>query len=410
MANYEVLGDLLRRANVSAPDLLFADAAATLSQVGCRHLALFMVDYEQETLRQVTLAAELRRDVVADVNISGTMAGRSFQLQQVLTAETEAGWTVWAPVRERAERIGVLEIGFDDLPDGAIGLRDDLGRLLGHLIRTANQYTDALELSRRRQPMSLAAEVQWHLLLPPLAFCAPDVSVAGILEPAYDVAGDAFDYSLNGDTLTFALLDAMGHGLTSSLASALSLTGLRYGRLRGMDLVDIARQIDEALISQFHGETFVTGHLASLDTATGQLTWINAGHPDPLLIRGSTIVAEAHAEPCLPLGLGIEISEVGRLRLEPHDRLLFYSDGVTEARPTGGTQFGIQRLRERVERHLADRLIPAELIRRIVKEVIGHRGGPLADDATLIMIEWLPDNQADAAASPPNGRGLEEAR
>jgi Stage II sporulation protein E (SpoIIE) len=400
MAQYEVLGDLLRRANVSAPDLLFADAAASLSQVGCRHLTLYVVDYEQEKLRRVTLAAELHGDAAGEVNVAGTMAGRSFQLQEVLTSQTGAGWTVWVPVRERAERIGVLEIGFDELPDDVLGLCEDVGRLLGHLIRTADQYTDAFELCRRRRPMSLAAEVQWHLLLPPLAFCAPDVAVAGILEPAYDVAGDAFDYSLNGDTLTFAMLDAMGHGLTSSLASALSLSGLRYGRIRGMGLVDIAHQIDEALVSQFQGETFVTGHLASLDTATGQFSWVNAGHPDPLLIRGSTIIAEAHAEPCLPLGLGIDITEVGKMRLEPHDRLLFYSDGVTEARPKGGAQYGIQRLRERVERHLADRLIPAELIRRIVKEVIDHRGGALADDATLIMIEWQPENDAGATLAP----------
>jgi serine phosphatase RsbU (regulator of sigma subunit) len=242
--------------------------------------------------------------------------------------------------------------------------------------------------------MSLAAEVQWHLLLPPLTFRSPDVALAGILEPAYHVAGDAFDYSLNGDTFTFALLDAMGHGLTSSLASALSLTALRYGRLRGLDLPAIAHEIDEALIGQFDRATFVTGHLARLDTATGELTWINAGHPDPLLVRGSTVIAEAHATPCFPLGLGIEIMEVGRLRLEPHDRVVFYSDGIIEARPSGGIQFGIDRLRARLERHLADDLIPAELIRRIVKEVISHRGGPLADDATLIMIEWLPENGA----------------
>ncbi|MDQ6615369.1 MAG: serine/threonine-protein phosphatase [Actinomycetota bacterium] len=394
MAKYEVLSDLLRRANLSAPDLLVADVAASLGQAGCRHLVLYLVDYEQEALRRVALAADMLSEGPGEVKIAGTMAGRAFQLQEVVTAKTDNGWSTWSPVRERAERIGVLEMGFDRLPADAVQLCEDLGRLLGHLVRTANQYTDALELCRRRQPMNLAAEVQWHLLLPPLTFRSPDVALAGVLEPAYDVGGDAFDYSLNGDTLTFGVLDAMGHGLTSSLASALSLTGLRYGRLRGMDLADTAHLIDEALIGQFHGETFVTGHLVRLDTATGQLTWVNAGHPDPLLIRGSTVVAEAHAEPCLPLGLGIDIEEIGRLRLEPGDRLLFYSDGVIEARPTGGTQFGIDYLRQRLERHLADRLIPAELIRRIVKEVIAHRGGPLADDATVIMIEWLPDNGA----------------
>jgi hypothetical protein len=394
MATSDVLGDLLRRANMSAPDLLFADTAASLAQFGCQHMALYVVDYEQETLRRIALAPELLTEAPGEVKILGTMAGRAFQLQEVVTAPTEGGWSIWTPVRERAERIGVLEAGFEGPREDATEICEHMGRLLGHLIRTADHYTDAFELCRRRRPMSLAAEVQWHLLLPPLAFRAPEVAVAGILEPAYDVAGDAFDYTLNGDNLSFAMLDAMGHGLTSSLASALCLTGLRYGRLRNMGLDEIAHQIDEALLSQFNGETFVTGHLVRLNTADGQVTWVNAGHPDPLVIRGSAIVGQAHAEPCLPLGLRINIAEVGRLRLEPGDRLLFYSDGVIEARPTGGEQFGLARLQERVERHLADRLIPAELIRRIVKEVIGHRGGPLADDASVVMIEWRPDNGA----------------
>ncbi|HEX3426523.1 MAG TPA: PP2C family protein-serine/threonine phosphatase [Acidimicrobiales bacterium] len=392
MASYPVLSELLRRANLSAPDLLVADVAGALSQAGCVELALYLVDYEQDVLRRVSLGTELLADGPAEVSVAGTMAGRSFQLQQVVTAQSERGWTAWSPIRERAERIGVLEVVFGQLPEDAVTLCEDVGRLVGHLVRTAHQYTDQLELTRRRQPMSLAAEVQWHLLLPPLAFQSPDVAVAGILEPAYDVAGDAFDYSLNGEDFTFAILDAMGHGLTSSLASALSLTGLRYGRLRGMTLEDIAREIDEALIGQFHGDQFVTGHLVRLDTATGAMQWINAGHPDPFLIRGTSVVAELHAEPCFPLGLGITISEVGNLRLEPGDRVLFYSDGVVEARPAGGMEYGVVRLRDRVERHLADNLIPAEIIRRIVKEVIVHRGGPLADDASLIMIEWLPDN------------------
>lgn len=389
-----MLSDLLRRANLSAPDLLVADIAASLSRAGCTHLVLYVVDYDQEVLRQLALAAELQAESPKEVNVVGTMAGRAFQRQEVVTTQTAAGWCAWAPVRERAERIGVLEMGFVRPPDDAVTLCEDLGRLVGHLVRTTDQYTDAIELGRRRQPMSLAAEIQWHLLLPPLSFRSPDVAVAGILEPAYEVGGDAFDYSLNGEILTFAILDAMGHGLASSLASTLSLAGLRYGRLRGMDLADMAHQIDEALISQFHGETFVTGHLVRLDTATGEVTWVNAGHPDPLLVRGATVVAEAHAEPCLPLGLGIDITETGQMRLEPGDRLLFYSDGVIEARPAGGAQYGLARLRERIERHLSDQIIPAEMIRRIVKEVVAHRGGPLVDDASLIVIEWLPDHGA----------------
>lgn len=390
MSRGDVIGELLRRANMSAPDLLVADIAAGLSDAGGHHLVLYLVDYEQESLRPLALASELWLEPPKDISIAGTMAGRAYQRQEVLSAETDRGWIVWSPIRERAERIGVLELGFRHLEADTLTLCEDLGRLVGHLVRTAAQYTDVIEQCRRRRRMNLAAEIQWDMLLPPLAFCAPQVAIAGILEPAYDVGGDAFDYSLNGDLLSFAMLDAMGHGLGSALASTLCLAGLRYGRFRDMDLSETAREIDDALISQFDGELFVTGHLVNLDTATGEFQWINAGHPDPLLVRGAAVVAEPHSAPCLPLGLGIDAPEVGRMRLEPGDRLLFYSDGVIEARPRSGEQFGIDRLRARVERHLSDRLIPAEIIRRIVKEVLAHRGDALQDDATMVIIEWLP--------------------
>ncbi|MFN2506518.1 MAG: PP2C family protein-serine/threonine phosphatase [Acidimicrobiales bacterium] len=390
MRNRETIGDLLRRASVTAPDLLAADIAAALQDAGGNHLVLYVVDYEQATLQPVGIAVDLLVEEPKGVSVDGTMAGRAFQLQEVVTTEVDGGWRVWAPVRERAERIGVLEIGFTDVTDDLLQLCDDLGLLAGHLVHTAGRYTDLIELRRRRRPMNLAAEMQWDMLLPPLAFSSPELAIAGILEPSYFVAGDAFDYSLNGDLFGFAILDAMGHGVHSTLASTLALGGFRHGRRRGLDLSVIAEQIDDALIEQLRGECFVTGHVCELDVATGTFRWVNAGHPPPLLIRGSKVVAEMTADPCLPLGLGIRITEVGEVHLRPGDRLLFYSDGVVEARPKGGPQFGVERLIDDAEEFLGSSLLVAEVLRRLVRRLREHRGGELEDDATLVFLEWRP--------------------
>ncbi len=390
MRSREVIGDLLRRASLTAPDLLAADVAATLHDVGGNHLVLYVVDYEQLTLQPVGIATDLLAEEPKGVSVEGTLAGRSFQLQQVVTAEVAGGWRVWAPVRERAERIGVLEFGFSKVDDDLLALCDDLGLLVGHLVHTAGRYTDLIELRRRRRPMNLAAEMQWDMLMPPLAFSSPDLAIAGILEPAYFVAGDAFDYSLNGDTFGFAILDAMGHGVHSTLASTLALGGFRHGRRRGLELTVVAEQIDDALVEQFSGECFVTGHICELDVATGLFRWVNAGHPPPLLIRGSKVVAEMAAEPCLPLGLGIRVGQVGELHLQATDRILFYSDGVTEARPRGGEQFGVDRLIDAAEEFLGGSVLVAEVLRRLVRRLREHRGGELADDATLVFLEWQP--------------------
>jgi hypothetical protein len=386
----EVIGDLLRRASLTAPDLLAADVAATLHDVGGNHLVLYVVDYEQLTLQPVGIATDLLAEEPKGVNVEGTLAGRSFQLQQVVTAETDEGWRVWAPVRERAERIGVLEFGFPQVDDDIVALCDRLGLLVGHLVHTAGRYTDLIELRRRRRPMNLAAEMQWDMLMPPLAFSSPEVAIAGILEPAYFVAGDAFDYSLNGEIFGFAILDAMGHGVHSTLASTLALGAFRHGRRRGLELTVVAEQVDDALVEQFRGDCFVTGHLCELDVATGTFRWVNAGHPPPLLIRGSKVVAEMKAEPCLPLGLGIQIGEVGEFHLQPTDRILFYSDGVTEARPLGGHQFGVEGLIDTTEEFIGGSLPVAEVLRRLVRRLREHRGSELADDATLVFLEWQP--------------------
>ena len=390
MRSRGLIGDLLRRASITAPDLLAADIAAALHEVDGHHLVLYVVDYEQLNLQPVGIAVDLLAEEPKGVAVEGTLAGRAFQLQEVVTAEVDDGWRVWAPVRERAERIGVLEFGFRKIDDELLALCDDLGLLAGHLVHTSGRYTDMVELRRRRRPMNLAAEMQWDMLMPPLAFSSPELAIAGILEPAYFVAGDAFDYSMNGELFGFAILDAMGHGVHSTLASTLALGGFRHGRRRGLDLSVIAEQIDDALIEHLDGDGFVTGHICQLDVATGTFRWVNAGHPPPLLIRGSKVVGEMNAAPCLPLGLGIDITEIGTVHFQPGDRVLFYSDGVVEARPSGGPQFGVERLIDDAEEFLGNNLSVAEVLRRLVRRLREHRGGELEDDATLVFLEWQP--------------------
>ena len=390
MRRQGIIGDLLRRASVTAPDLLAADIAAALHDVGGHHLVLYVVDYEQLSLQPVGIAVDLLAEEPKGVAVEGTLAGRAFQRQEIVTAEVDDGWRVWAPVRERAERIGVLEFGFREIDDELLALCDDLGLLAGHLVHTSGRYTDLVELRRRRRPMNLAAEMQWDMLMPPLAFSSPELAIAGILEPAYFVAGDAFDYSLNGDVLGFAILDAMGHGVNSTLASTLALGGFRHGRRRGLDLSVIAEQIDDALIEHLNGDGFVTGHICQLDVATGAFQWVNAGHPPPLLIRGAKVVGELNAAPCLPLGIGIDITEIGAVNLRPGDRVLFYSDGVIEARPRGGPQFGVERLIDDAEEFLGSSLPVSEVLRRLVRRLREHRGAELEDDATLVFLEWQP--------------------
>jgi hypothetical protein len=160
MPRADITSELLKRASVAAPDLLAADVAGALQDAGGNHLVLYVVDYEQETLQPVALASELLDEAPPGLSIAGTMAGRAFQTQTLVTAETSQGWRVWSPLRERAERLGVLELGFAHVDDETLRLCEDLGRLVGHLVRTASRYTDVIEMRRRRRLMNLPAERQ----------------------------------------------------------------------------------------------------------------------------------------------------------------------------------------------------------------------------------------------------------
>ena len=93
-------------------------------------------------------------------------------------------------------------------------------RLLALVLISKRRYTDVVHRTRRVQPLSVAAEMQWDLL-PPLACTTACVSVSGILEPAYSIGGDSFDYAMNADRVGFAIVDAVGHGMPAVLLSVL---------------------------------------------------------------------------------------------------------------------------------------------------------------------------------------------
>ena len=132
--------------------------------------------------------------------------------------------------------------------------------------------------------------------------------------------------------------------------------------------------------------------MADLDTDTGLLRWVNAGHPFPLLLRDGKLIKVLETEPRPPLGLGHllddEGAQIGHEQLEPGDMILLYTDGVVEARSPDGEFFGVERLAELVRIQLAGGLDAPETMRRVVRELLAHHADQLTDDATLLMLEW----------------------
>ncbi|HEX2038628.1 MAG TPA: PP2C family protein-serine/threonine phosphatase [Acidimicrobiales bacterium] len=382
----DYLGPLLDASHQLAPHALASAARSAATVLGATDLTIYLVDYTQRVL--IPLPDVARPDDKDRLDIDSTMAGRSYRHTEVLTSRANGAVRLWVPLLDGAERLGVVELTLEHPDDDTIAHCRRLVSLLGQLVVTKSLFGDYIELARRDRPLELAAEFRWTLV-PPLTFANPRVGVAGILEPAYEVAGDAFDYALNGSTLHLAVIDAMGHGLEAARLASLAVVSYRHARRLGEDLEATYRRMDDAIAEQFGDERFVTAQLATLGTDTGRLTWLNAGHPHPLLLRRGTVIGELEGgEICLPIGLCGTATPPAEYSLEPGDAVVFFSDGVVEARSPEGELFGERRLADHLSRAASSQEQPAEMMRRLAHAVLTHQQADLRDDATLLYVEW----------------------
>lgn len=297
---------------------------------------------------------------------------------------------LWLPLLHGAERLGVLEFRVKAPPP--LPVQHDLeviAALVAELIASRRFYGDAVEHTRRRMPMQLAAEIIWNQL-PPLTFAVDGTMVTAVLEPCYEVGGDAFDYAANGDVLHVALFDTVGHGISASALTTLTLNTYRNARRSGLSLLDTCRSIDKWIRAQYPG-AFVTALVAELDIATGAYRRISAGHPAELFLRDGRALPMLPTPNALPLGLGHmlrRVPQVIEVQLEPGDALVLYTDGITEARDASGTLFGVEQLSEFMLRTLGAGIPAPETMRRLIQTIVSYEQGELRDDATAAMLQW----------------------
>ena len=383
-AGPQQLVDFLRASHLAVPDDLPALIVEHARGLGADDAALYLVDYEQRVLVPLpNRDGETRDEVVIDTTLAGRCY-RNLDVQQT-TGEDGRG-RMWVPVLDGVERLGVLE--FDFHPDHEPKLDDvaSFAGLVAEVVMSKQAYGDFFERVRRRRPMSIAAELAWRLL-PPLTFGTDRLVISGVLAPVYELGGDSFDYAVDAENAHISIFDAMGHGLEAGLLASVAMATCRSSRRAGAGLAGVAAAIDTAISAQFGPDRFVTGVLAHLELASGCLRWCVAGHPPPLLLRRGRIVKTLSAEVGLPLGIGGEV-RVAEEMLEPADQVLFFTDGVVEARSAEGEFFGIERLADMVSRTSASAMPAPETMRRLLHAILDHQEGELQDDATIVVVEW----------------------
>ena len=367
-----VLAQVVNRAHLAVGEELSSLVDDAVRSLGLT-AELFLVDLAQRVLTPIGTGQQL--------DVDATPAGRCYQLGAIVPE----GSVLWVPVLDGTDRVGVLRVGLAD--DGPLDVLGDTGLQrwlwvlaggIGHIVMTKVVHSDRLRRIRTDGPLSQNSELLWQLL-PPRTFATEQVVVSAVLEPYAAVAGDAYDYNVERD--------AVGSGgARRRRARPASGTDHRTGPHRAPQRPPRAHDRRARPRRARRRRDHRPARAAALRHRraraarhhTGALDYLIAGHPAPLLLRGGTVIKELDATPRVPLGVtvaGAQRGRVSREQLQTDDRLLFYSDGVVEARNREGVFFGEERLVALLEEAAAAELSAPEMLRRLTAAVLRHQGG-----------------------------------
>lgn len=386
--HHDLAGHLLiRLADALPADLALVADAVLRERVGSDLAQVWLVDYDGVWMRRWPGPG----GGPDELPLYESHPGAAFRTGRTQVEADGDGWWVHLSMVVQGQPLAVLSVRLAEQPSaGLIATLGHAAVAAGHCLVAGANLSDTYERTRRRRPLTLAAEIQWSQL-PTTCYGNDRVTVAGQLLPAYDVGGDLFDCVASDDLLCVTALDAMGHGVQAARLSVLAVSAMRNARRSGLSLVEQVEAADEALLRQHGGDLFVTALALALDLHTGRLEVVNAGHPGLLLVRGGEVI-ELSLEPHLPVGMFENTHYPAQhLQLQPGDRLVVVSDGVLDAGPVSGggdvhrQAFGDSTLGFAVLS--AQGLGSQEAVRHVLGELARFQPDQ-RDDATVIILDW----------------------
>jgi serine phosphatase RsbU (regulator of sigma subunit)/PAS domain-containing protein len=370
--------DVVRALDEVPPALVPDQLVAEASRLAGGPVGLYVLDIDGSRLLRLAGRDDFPERLRAPLALGPELAEDGIPELRAHLAREMPGVVV-APMLLRGRAVGVLLA----LRGSEAGLHE-VARLGAAALELAAGYTDVIDAARRRKDMDSAAELQQSLLPPRIARIG-GAEVAGSVLPSYEVGGDWFDYVENRDGAWFAIADAAGRGARAGALGSLALAGLRAARRNDASLDEAVRTMHDGVCEAGDTAFFVTAIVARWDSVYSVFSWINCGHPPPLLLRADDTVEELRTPPQLPLGLLDRTRPFRRMqiRLGQGDRVVLYSDGISRRRMSDGL-FGIDGILGAV-RGTAGRSAAATA--RAIQEAVALASeDPLRDDAAVVVL------------------------
>ncbi len=252
-------------------------------------------------------------------------------------------------------------------------------------IVNARLYEAAVEAERYERQIRHAGVVQ-RRMIPTAPPNWPGASFGCIYKPSREVGGDFYDFiELPGRNLGIAIADVVGKGLPAALMMASLRSALRVYTYHIYDVERIMAQVNDHMCGETRSNEFATVFYGVLMPGARRLTYCNAGHEPPLLVRDGRVQTLDTGGLVIGVSKG-EVFQKGMVELRPGDLLLMCTDGVVESMTFAGEQFGRERLAESCIRHAA--LDPQQIVQNIlwdVRRFIGY--SDLADDMTMVAVK-----------------------